>query len=58
MTAGSFLHNGTVSIDVGGTALAVTAKTELTPAEYMAVMQVASGQKQSLILDSLSSALA
>ena len=43
MTAGYLLHNQTVNIEVGGTSLTVNSKTELTSAEYIAVIQVTSG---------------
>ncbi len=50
MTAGHLLHNGSVTIDVGGISQTVNSKTELTPAEYLAVMEVASGGQQSVII--------
>ena len=51
MTVGHLLHNETVNIEVGGISLLVNSKTELTPAEYMAVIQVISGGQQSLVID-------
>ena len=50
MTAGHLLHNETITINVGGVLLSVNGKTELTAAEYLAVMQVASGGQQTITL--------
>ncbi len=58
MSAGHWLHNGTVTIDVGGTSLVVNANTQLTPAEYLAVRQAVTGQEQSLVINSQGSATA
>jgi hypothetical protein len=51
LPAGLLLANGPINITVGGKNLTVSAKTMLTPAEYLAVMQVAVGSSQSLTLD-------
>jgi hypothetical protein len=59
LSAGSFLKgaDASVIIDVGGKTLTVTAKSQLTPAEYLTAMAVAAGQSQSLVLDARGSAV-
>ncbi|MBU6455011.1 MAG: hypothetical protein KGS72_24790 [Cyanobacteria bacterium REEB67] len=53
LSAAFFLKSGDapVAIDVGGKTLFVTAKSQLTPAEYLSAMAVAAGQIQTLTLD-------
>jgi hypothetical protein len=56
MIAGRLLKGITLTIDVGGVSETVTSQTALTPAEYLAAMQVRSGNQQSLIIDAHGSA--
>lgn len=57
MTAGHLLNGRTVTIAIGGQQLSVTNATPLTPGEYIAVMQIAHGEHQTILLNSLGAAI-
>ena len=57
VSAGQTLGSGSVNIKTGGSVMNVTGQTLLTPAEHLAVMQVASGGSQTLLVGSAGNAV-